>query len=310
MTAIAGTNVAAGIVPFDTNDAYQTHDAKYGKGGYRSVADLTARDAITAQRLDTGMVVYVVAESTEYRWTGSTWDVVTTPSSGGGSALVDVTEALGLFVPKSQFNFGYLDPINVDDAWHFADSPTVVNTSSFDFSLGNPLSFAGSGSDQAVFDAATTNVWFNGPELPGYNFMSMQMRVIPSSIEPTVAQNLRATMQVLDLQGNGWVFYSEPIGEAQTRLVLSFLLQGSELVIARSDPFTRDLNDTTNPVPMGVWCAPNNLTFQANNVTLNYTFVADSERGVPHPGMRNVSHVGIYTTNGERIVYARVDGID
>jgi hypothetical protein len=37
MANIQGTNVAAPVVPFTTEDIYATHDAKYGKGGYRSV---------------------------------------------------------------------------------------------------------------------------------------------------------------------------------------------------------------------------------------------------------------------------------
>ncbi len=66
MTAISGTNVASPLAPFTTDDDYATHDAKYGKGGWREVADNTERDAIKSGRLRAGMHVYV-------RGTGKTW---------------------------------------------------------------------------------------------------------------------------------------------------------------------------------------------------------------------------------------------
>jgi hypothetical protein len=58
-TPLTGTNLAAKIVPFTTADAYATHDEQYGKGGYRTVASIAARNAIPTQRLTAGMIVYV-----------------------------------------------------------------------------------------------------------------------------------------------------------------------------------------------------------------------------------------------------------
>jgi hypothetical protein len=57
MSNLPGTNVVAAIVPFTENDKYATHDAKYGKGGYRSVADINARNAIPPDRRSIGMTV-------------------------------------------------------------------------------------------------------------------------------------------------------------------------------------------------------------------------------------------------------------
>lgn len=58
MANIIGVNVAGTIVPFTTDDTYATHDAQYGKGGYVSVATVSARDAIPAARRTAGMAVY------------------------------------------------------------------------------------------------------------------------------------------------------------------------------------------------------------------------------------------------------------
>lgn len=64
MTAIKGTNIAGTIVPYDTSDTYATHDAQYGRGGFRAVATRQDLDAIPLLRLSRGMRVRVLADST------------------------------------------------------------------------------------------------------------------------------------------------------------------------------------------------------------------------------------------------------
>lgn len=61
---IKGTNVTSAIVPFTDQDRYPTHYAKYGKGGYRSVQTIAERDAIPQERLEEGMVVWVIEDAT------------------------------------------------------------------------------------------------------------------------------------------------------------------------------------------------------------------------------------------------------
>jgi hypothetical protein len=80
MADLFGTNVAGGIYPFTTNDDYETHDATYGKGGFRAVVDLAARNAITTKRRSIGMLVFVISEGVFYNLQGgiSNNDWVTT----------------------------------------------------------------------------------------------------------------------------------------------------------------------------------------------------------------------------------------
>jgi hypothetical protein len=66
MALIPGTNIAAPIVPGSTDDVFPTHDAQYGRGGYRAVANITERDAIPAERRSAGMVVFTTA--TNLNW--------------------------------------------------------------------------------------------------------------------------------------------------------------------------------------------------------------------------------------------------
>ena len=67
MAAISGGIAITGFVsPTDSTDTYATHVDTYGKGGLRSVADTTARDAISTDRRSEGMFVYVNSNATLY----------------------------------------------------------------------------------------------------------------------------------------------------------------------------------------------------------------------------------------------------
>lgn len=73
---LKGTNVASPIVPFSSEDTYPTHEAKYGKGGFRTVETIAERDAIPEARREEGMLVYVVNDPENintYQYLNSTW---------------------------------------------------------------------------------------------------------------------------------------------------------------------------------------------------------------------------------------------
>jgi hypothetical protein len=67
MSSIKGTNVLAPVVPFDTTDTHASHEARYGKGGYRSVADIAERDAIPQLRREAGMLVLTLSDGVTWR---------------------------------------------------------------------------------------------------------------------------------------------------------------------------------------------------------------------------------------------------
>ena len=76
MAEIKGTNLAAPIVPYTDQDIYATHEAKYGKGGYRTCQDLEERDSIPNPRREEGMMVYVIDDPTgihTYQWLNGMW---------------------------------------------------------------------------------------------------------------------------------------------------------------------------------------------------------------------------------------------
>jgi hypothetical protein len=99
MAGIQGTNVVAPIVPLDTADVHPTHEALYGKGGYRTVATTVERDAIPAARREAGMLVFVTADSQRYRLGTdlTTWTV----DAAGASAWADITGKPSTFAPST-----------------------------------------------------------------------------------------------------------------------------------------------------------------------------------------------------------------
>ncbi len=68
-TNISGTNLAAPIAPFTTDDKYATHFSEYGKGGWHEVATKANLANIPTQRLSEGMAARVISENKTYIYT-------------------------------------------------------------------------------------------------------------------------------------------------------------------------------------------------------------------------------------------------
>jgi len=84
-----GVKLTAPINPNSANDTYPTHIDIYGKGGFMSVTDITARDNITSLRRKIGMLVYVTATDVLYQLKGGTDNTnwVTIPLGSGGNSF-------------------------------------------------------------------------------------------------------------------------------------------------------------------------------------------------------------------------------
>lgn len=94
MPTIPGSvRVGGFIAPSLTSDPYATHEDTYGKGGFRAVANLTARDAITAERRVEGMWVKVLSEDKVYTLSGgiTNGDWLEQTMGGGGAITAPLT---------------------------------------------------------------------------------------------------------------------------------------------------------------------------------------------------------------------------
>jgi len=77
MTDLVGTNVAAPIVPFSTEDTYPTHDSEFGKGGWREVNTETDLLGIPVDRLRDGAAAWVKDVELIYIYSDGSWSVLT-----------------------------------------------------------------------------------------------------------------------------------------------------------------------------------------------------------------------------------------
>jgi hypothetical protein len=146
MAAIPGTVVIDRIVPTDTADTFPTHEAQYGKGGFRSVKTIDERDEIPTPRREIGMQVLVIGDEEQHITyelkggiTNGHW-VVKGAGPGDGSAEVARVQFIAtnwtpystyheLSVPVSVHQRG-LSPSIVEVLR--ADGGSLVNISLFD----------------------------------------------------------------------------------------------------------------------------------------------------------------------------------
>ena len=104
MSNLYGTNVSATIKPFTTADRFPTHEAQYGKGGYRTVNSESDLTSISLERLEEGMLVYIKDTRKIYKYIGDTstnnsndWEEFIISAENGYYKVVDDdTERLGL----------------------------------------------------------------------------------------------------------------------------------------------------------------------------------------------------------------------
>lgn len=102
MAKIIGSIPVMGLIaPNDSADTYAVTDEKYGKGGYRSVANISERDNITTERRTEGMLVKVLADGKFYTLSGgvsnSNWiEQVMGGSTGGGGETVTGTSPISV----------------------------------------------------------------------------------------------------------------------------------------------------------------------------------------------------------------------
>lgn len=96
MAQLRGTNVASPILPFADTDRFPTHLAEYGKGGYRTVANLSDRDSIPTERQEEGMLVWVTSNETLYQLRSGEWREFKVSGSGEGGSSGEGQEGEGI----------------------------------------------------------------------------------------------------------------------------------------------------------------------------------------------------------------------
>jgi len=86
MAKIPGSvRITGPVAPTDTSDIYPSHLAFYGKGGIRTVTNLSERDSLPMDRRENGMLVYVTATDKYYKLIDSSTNTYEEFRVGGSS---------------------------------------------------------------------------------------------------------------------------------------------------------------------------------------------------------------------------------
>ena len=85
MSKLYGTIINDTIYPSSTEERFATHDALYGKGGYRSVNTIAERDAIPVERLVLGCEIRVMEEENSPVYYLKSLDPITWELIGSGN---------------------------------------------------------------------------------------------------------------------------------------------------------------------------------------------------------------------------------
>lgn len=119
MGNIIGSVAVSGFVaPSSDLDTYPSHWAKYGKGGHRSVQDMSELNDIPADRIEEGMTVYVIDEAKTYAYINSAFDIATSTASEGAGGISDT------FVTVADMNADSEDRVDGEQA--FVEEDTTV----------------------------------------------------------------------------------------------------------------------------------------------------------------------------------------
>lgn len=94
MAKLYGTIVNDTVLPPSTDEKFATHDALYGKGGYRSVNTIQERDAIPTSRLTLGAEVRVMNEEDSPVYYVSSLTPLTWRKLSNGIEIAEVVAAV------------------------------------------------------------------------------------------------------------------------------------------------------------------------------------------------------------------------
>lgn len=210
---IGTVKITGPVSPTDTDDAYASHMALYGQGGYRSVTTLVARDLISQERREEGMVVYVLEDDTEYRLKGgidnTNWVAET---SGGGEP-----GTTGSGKPNYYIVTTILEMENFPSPTILTEYPTAIRE------VGTTIYVQDTGQEYRLFNGITNADW----------------KLIS---DPVLVNNSG------DGTGGGTTnteiknYYFDTIGDLNTALIDNVIIEASEggIYISPKDP--------TNPV--------------------------------------------------------------
>ena len=106
--------VFATVLPLDSRDGYAVTDVQFQKGGWREVATIADRDAISQERRSHGMVVFVTTTRESWALLGSNLSNTSWQKIGSNTVIQNYSNPPGGSVTVVH-NFGYSPSVTVTD---------------------------------------------------------------------------------------------------------------------------------------------------------------------------------------------------
>jgi len=171
MANLAGTNVAATVLPFTDGDTFATHDAAYGKGGHRTVATFVERNAIPVDRRELLMTVAVVGDGKTYKLitnpaeaatVDADWEEVVTGGSGASTAdavsygVMTVAEALDKLLYLAPLITAFTNDVNT------VEIGSTVNAINFNWALNKTVTSQTIDNGIGIIEPGTTTIAVEG----------------------------------------------------------------------------------------------------------------------------------------------------
>lgn len=211
MAELKGTQVAAIVVPFTDADKYATHDAEYGKGGFRSVSTIEDRDAIPVERKTEGMIVRVTANGLNYEWKNNAWvewlpkgNIVIDTALNATSTNPVQNKAITTRVHTIENNIALLSKythnipiITVDTVWN-ATSDNPASSKAIESTISHIRTTANSANTKANSALATANAAIPKSYIDtAFDDHSLDTRVPSTKLLNTTATNISIAIQIV-----------------------------------------------------------------------------------------------------------------
>lgn len=209
MAELKGTQVAAIVVPFTDADKYATHDAEYGKGGFRSVSTIEDRDAIPVERKTEGMIVRVTANGLNYEWKNNAWvewlpkgNIVIDTALNATSTNPVQNKAITTRVHTIENNIALLSEythnipiITVDTVWN-ATSDNPASSKAIESTISHIRTTANSANTKANSALATANAAIPKSCIDtAFDDNALDTRVPSTKLLNTTATNISIAIQ-------------------------------------------------------------------------------------------------------------------
>lgn len=307
-----GVRLTGFIAPNDSADTFPVSKPIYGLGGLRTVDSLTERDAITSQRREEGMLVYVKEDGQYYQimsgLTNADWVNLNLSTPVATSILVSASGAnnyTGVATPSiSGYSIGVIYLTSFNQVNTSAATINIDGQGALDIFKGNDsgLTFLDAGDIQT---GVTYYLTYDGTQMQFFDSN-------PTSTVPNTYTNLLPTTIAVGGVSVGTTFSATPYSQIFDTMFYPTLAPNFTSFLLRATPSTASTQATTLEVGSSVcggtrvftWATSNSSYVKPNTIKIYNVTGGNTIISTPTSGMTNDGIEPISITNIQKISQA------